>query len=133
MMTPQRFSVRYCEQGNPHLFAMLVHKPLDIDTNGASALIKDRELRFMVEESGHLGEKKGPDRTRLESSKNKTERGYSIKTIETRSQQVSPVTDANISIVASNDIEDGKHIGSVREPEPHHRYHLKLMLEARKH
>jgi len=112
---------------------MLVHKPLDIDTNGASALIKDRELRFMVEEPGHLGEKKGPDRTRLESRKNKTEHGYSIKTIETRSQQVSPATDANISIVASNDIEDGKHIGSMREPEPHHRYHLKFMLEARKH
>ena len=37
-----------------YLTAMLIHEPLDVDTNGARALIEDGELWPVVEETSHL-------------------------------------------------------------------------------
>ena len=37
-----------------YLTAMLIHESLDVDTNGARALIEDGELWPVVEETSHL-------------------------------------------------------------------------------
>lgn len=48
MVLPERTTMRDCKQRNVFLPTITVHEILDIDTDGARALIQNRKLRFVI-------------------------------------------------------------------------------------
>lgn len=64
-MLPERPAMRNREQSDVFLPAVRVHRVLDVNADRARALVQNRELRLMIEESGHLQKVIAPNQSLL--------------------------------------------------------------------